>query len=388
MVVYEVYLRDARVRRHCRALVAAGHTVEVLCVDDGRSRRAAITDGIRLTPLVRDKYRGASQRRYLAAYAGFTLRAFGAVLRRVARRDVDLLYVNNPPDALVYAAWPARVRRIPIILDVHDMTSDLYGAKFGRDGTRAARIVRAVEERSYRFADGLATMSDRYRDRIRAVVGPRPPVASVWNVPDGPGWLDAGAARVEMSSGEGPLRLGHHGTIVERFGIDLGVRAVAQLRAKGRDVRLRILGDGDFADELERIIAQVDRDGAVTFDRRTFDHDDLVAFAGEIDVGIAPYRPSAFAANGLPTKMLEYLALGVPVIVTGTDMVRELMAGAVRVIDGGSVEELADAISDLADPERRADYRRSGLERARTFGWPRQQAALLELVHEVGRAQG
>ena len=388
MVVYEVYLRDARVRRHCRALVAASHAVEVLCVDDGRSRGAATGDGIRVTSLAREKYRGTSQRRYLTAYAGFILRALFAILRRVIRRRVDLVYVNNPPDALVYAAWPARLRRIPVILDVHDMTSDLYGAKFGRGGGRSARMVRLVEERSYRFADGLATMSDRYRDRIRAIVGPQAPVASVWNVPDGPDWLEIGASRVASPATDGPLRLGHHGTIVERFGIDLGVRAVALLRAHGLDVRLRILGDGDFADELERIIAETDRDGAITFERRTFDHGDLVAFTGEIDVGVAPYRPSEFAANGLPTKMLEYLALGVPVIVTGTDMVRELMHDAVRVIDGGSVEELAEAITDLADPGRREAFRRAGLERARRYGWPRQRAALLELIERVRRSRG
>jgi glycosyltransferase involved in cell wall biosynthesis len=385
MVVYEVYARDARVRRHCRALVAAGHEVTVLAVVDERSPAAAAADGVELVAVARSKYRGDRRSAYLVAYASFTLRVFGAVLRRVVDRpSPSVIYINNPPDFLVFAAWPARMRSIPIVLDVHDMTTELYTAKFGADRGIGLAVVRAVERASYRFTDAVITVADAYGRRIAEIVGPGTPIATVWNVPDGD-WAAIGEERARRNGSSGPLRLGHHGTIVERFGIDVGVKAVALMRRRGLDVTLDILGDGDFADELERLIGAYGLSDVVRFDRRTFDHADLIAFTDGIDVGIAPYRPSEFTSHSLPTKLLEYMALGVPAVVTETEMIRDYLGDGVHTIRGGSAEELVSAIEELIDVERRAEYRRAGLELARRHGWPQQRERLLSFIDDVSR---
>jgi hypothetical protein len=136
--------------------------VEVVALGAAAAQRAALNDGVTLTSLGESKYRGASQRRYLLAYVVFTLRAMQRVSRRIRAQRADLVYVNNPPDFLVYAGLPARLRRVPVVLDVHDMTSELYGAKFG-GGFRqriAGRAVKLVEQFCYRFADGLITVHD------------------------------------------------------------------------------------------------------------------------------------------------------------------------------------------------------------------------------------
>ena len=384
MVVYEVYARDARVRRHCRALVSAGHRVSVLAVVDGRSSASAAADGVTLVPIARSKYRGDRQLAYLFAYGAFTIRVFFAILRRVVVRPApSLVYVNNPPDFLVFAAWPARLRRIPIVLDVHDMTTELYSAKFGTDRGLVPALVGAVERVSYRFSDAVITVADAYRARIAEVTRPSTPIATVWNVPDGQDWAGIGEERAKRNGAPGPLRLGHHGTIVERFGIDVAIEAVELMRRRGLDVTLDILGDGDFADEVERQIRARDLTDVVRFDRRTFDHADLVAFTDRIDLGIAPYRPSEFTSHSLPTKLLEYMALGVPAVVTETEMIRDYLGDGVHTIRGGSAEELVTAVEELIDPERRAAYRRAGLELARRYAWPEQRSTLLALVHRL-----
>jgi glycosyltransferase involved in cell wall biosynthesis len=383
VIVYETYARDSRVRRHARALVAARHEVEVLALADASSPAAAAGDGVQLIALGHKKYRGDSQRAYLAAYLAFTMRAAWAITRRVIDRRVDLVYVNNPPDFLVFAAIAARMRGIPVLLDVHDMTSDLYVAKFGRRAS-LSRLVSAIERASFRFADALLTIHELYAERIRAIARPGTPVAGVWNVPDGEGWLAIGDARAaEPTSGDGELRLGHHGTIVERFGIDMAIDAVAKLREAGLPVTLEILGDGDFAEAVTAQIERLALGDAVRFHRRTFSHDDLVEFTGGIDVGVAPYRPSPFAEHGLPTKVLEFLALGVPVVVTRTEMVEAHLASGVRIVSGSSVEELAGAIAEMADPLARSRLRAAGRPLAHRYGWQEQRRRLIDLVREL-----
>jgi glycosyltransferase involved in cell wall biosynthesis len=255
----------------------------------------------------------------------------------------------------------------------------------------AATIIGRIERWSVRFADALVTIHDLYADRLRAMARPGTPVVGVWNVPDADAWLPVGDQRAEEPVGDPPtvdrpLRVGHHGTIVERFGIDQAVDAVAILRGRGVPVTLSILGDGDFADALAARIEGSGVADAIRFDRRTFSHDDLVGFTAELDLGVAPYRPSSFSEQGLPTKVLEYVTLGVPVVSTETAMLREHLLGAVRLVSGTSVDELTDAIAEMADPEVRAAYRRAGRSAAHQMGWPGQRAKLLELIASVRRS--
>ncbi len=389
LIVYEAYARDSRVRRHARALAGAGYQVEVAALVDEHSVDAARRDGVTLVSLGARKYRGASRIAYLLAYLAVTTRAFGAVTGRVLRRRVDVVYVNNPPDFLVFAALVARMRGLPVVLDIHDLTSDLYQAKFGGRGA-AGWLIERIERRSVRFADALITIHDIYAERLAEMARDGTHVVGVWNAPDADDWLPVGDRRAEEPYAAGPptvdqpLRLGHHGTIVERFGVDQAVHAVAALRARGVLVTLSILGDGDFADELETIISKSRAADVIDFDRRTFSHDDLEAFTARIDVGVAPYRPSSFSEDGLPTKVLEYVTLGVPVVVTATAMLRRHLADQVRLVSGRSVEELTDAIAEMADPEVRAAYRRGGRAAAHQMGWPGQRTKLLDLIEGLG----
>jgi glycosyltransferase involved in cell wall biosynthesis len=248
VVVYEDYARDSRVRRHSRALAARGHQVAVLALDSADGVACATRDGVTLRPLGRSKYRGGNRLRYVAAYLSFALR----VTIALTRNHVDTIIVNNPPDFLVFATVFARVSGTKVALDVHDMTSDLYEAKFRAAGGRRVILpmVRAIETASYRFADVILTVHESYAARIRRrVSGKR--VIPVLNIPDN---IAPERRRVGARTALGSVRLGHHGTIVERFGIDLAVRAVGLARSEGLDVTLDILGDGDFAPEVQKLI--------------------------------------------------------------------------------------------------------------------------------------
>lgn len=382
IVVYEDYARDSRVRRHARALARDG-AVEVLAVGRDEARAAGTEDGVLVTPLVASKYRGRHLIAYLLAYAGFIGRASLAIARRVARSRLRAVWVNNPPDVLVFAAFPAKLRGIPVVLDIHDMTSQLYEAKFLHAPRLLGWAVRFGELISYRFADCLLTIHDGYRQLLVQRVAK--PALAVLNVPDEESWLVDGDRRaIETPCADRPVVLGHHGTIAERFGADLAVKAVALLRAEGVDVRLRIMGDGDFAPALERLIRQVDHDGAITFDRRVFRSEEVRDFAAQIDIGVAPYRPSRFIQQALPVKVLEYLILGVPVITAPTEvLMRYVGPDAVRLLPEPTVRALADAIRDLLAPEARQALSVASRAVARTLSWPPQRDRLMEWLNHV-----
>ena len=377
MAVYEDYARDSRVRRHARALVQDGYKVLVIALGGPEAVSAAAGDGVELRRLGTRKYRGRSRLAYLRAYAFFFIR-LTITITAVVRRQPLAVWVNNPPDALVFAALPARLFGARVVLDVHDITSDLFAAKFGASRF-FGRLVHAIEGLAYRAASCIVTVHAPYRDRIAARV-PGKPVVDVLNVPDYADWLSIGQARAANAADVEPgvLVLGHHGTIVERFGSDIAVRAVAILRDRGLSVRLKILGDGDFAPDLCRLIEELGVGEQVDFDRRTFRPEEVAAFAGSIDIGVAPYRPSTFVDNALPVKILEYLVLGVAVIATPTAVTRQYIGeDAIRYLEAADPEVLAKAISELADSDSRQALT-ARREVANRLAWPAQRERLLD----------
>jgi glycosyltransferase involved in cell wall biosynthesis len=388
MAVYEDYARDSRVRRHVRALARAGYRVRVFALGDETGQAVAAEDGAELRPIGTTKYRGNSRLAYLVAYAGFGLR-LAVRIARSARRDCAAVWVNSPPDILVFAALPAKLRGIPVLLDIHDLTSDLFAVKFGDTGPvgRAAVFaIRVIESAAFRFASALITVHAPYRERISGRASSKP-ILDVLNVPDADDWLDIGDRRAAKAPTIGPLTIGHHGTIAYRFGTDIAIAAVARLRRGGMDASIRILGDGDFAPQVEAAVPGLG--AAATFERRTFRAEELPEFVATIDVGVAPYRPSAFVDQLLPVKVLEYLALGVPVVATSTAVMRRYLdATVVHYVTEATDTAVADALRVLSDPAVRQAFAVAGRKRMRELGWPAQRDRLLVFVDEQAGPPG
>ena len=78
------------------------------------------------------KYRGDSAKSYLSLYGGFFAYAAAWMARRP--RAFDLVHSHTMPEALVFAAALQRMGRVPVLLDVHDLTERLFASKFRNGG--------------------------------------------------------------------------------------------------------------------------------------------------------------------------------------------------------------------------------------------------------------
>ena len=150
------------------------------------------------------------------------------------------------------------------------------------------------------------------------------------------------------------------GRLCEQKGQHLLVEAVALLKERGHDVRLRLVGDGPMRAELEASAA--DRGVA---DRVAFTGNaSAAAVRGHLLAARAMVLPSF--AEGLPVVLMEALAARRPVVTTYIAGIPELVdAGCGWLVPAGSVEHLADAMADAlaASPERLASLGAEGRRR-------------------------
>lgn len=147
------------------------------------------------------------------------------------------------------------------------------------------------------------------------------------------------------------------GRLVPEKGQAVLLEAVARLREEGRDVRVKLAGEGELRPHLEELC----REAGI---------DDRVAFLGPVSqerirdlyAEAAIFCLPSFA-EGVPVVLMEAMAMGLPVVTTRIAGIPELVEDGVGgvVVAPGRADELAGRIAALLDdPDRRVELGAGG----------------------------
>ena len=353
MAAYTNYRRDPRVRREAEALVEAGYQVEFLASrQPGEPDRETI-DGVTVIKLPKLNQQRTSMALYLLDYALFFLWSMAYLCSRPLR--YRLIHVNNMPDFLVFAAWLPRLLGVPLIHDVHDLMPELFEEKFAAGQRRwIVGIIRAQERWAGRFATALLTVEGRLKDVLAARGVPRDKIHVLMNLPDER--IFAPRQAVPLKAADAPFVLVYHGTLARRLGLDIAIRAVALARPQVPSLVLRIVGAGEERDALVDLRNELGLVNAVTFSDGFVPVQAIPALIADADAGIVPLRVCSGTDIMLPTKLLEYVAMGIPCIApkTGT-IARYFDESMLQFFEAENPQSLAGAIVELhRDPGRRS----------------------------------
>jgi glycosyltransferase involved in cell wall biosynthesis len=113
--------------------------------------------------------------------------------------------------------------------------------------------------------------------------------------------------------------------------------------------------------------------------------EELPALIASADLGLVPYRRDVFTDGILPTKLMEYAALGIPAIAARTPAISAYFDETmVEFFTAEGVKELTDCIKTLYhDPSRREDLARNIQKFNRRHSWANQKIEYVNLVRGV-----
>ncbi|RME83407.1 MAG: glycosyltransferase WbuB [Caldilineae bacterium] len=383
MVVHNYYpLGEPRVQRQAEALVAAGIEVDVICLRNRDEAPRAVAAGVNVyrVPVARDKNRGPVAQFF--EYLAFFILAFARVSLLHLLRRYDVVQVHNLPDFLVFAAAVPRLLGAAVILDLHDLMPEFYMSRFRR-GPEAlpVRLILWQERVSCRFATHVITVSSLWRqDLIRRGV-PAAKCSVVMNLPDDR------IFKADVTPAPRPegFHLFYHGNLTHRYGVDLALRALAEVRADIPDVFMTIHGRGEFLQTLQELCRQLDLEDIVRFSTGLLPMEALPALIASADVAVVPYRRDVFTDGILPTKLMEYAALGIPTIVARTPVIEAYFdEDMVAYFDAEDIGQLAGHIRSLyRDPERRRVLAGNIRRFTATYHWAKQKAEYVALVRRL-----
>jgi glycosyltransferase involved in cell wall biosynthesis len=389
MVVHAYYpIGETRVQREALALIDRGYGVHVVCLRDRGEPATETHEGVRIhrTPVAR--HRGAGLFGQLIEYLTFFVFAFVKLTILHVRRRFRTIQVHNLPDFLVFCALIPKLGGTPIILDLHDLMPELFAGRAGVGmNHRLVRVMVWQERISCWFADHVITVTDGWRDTLIERGVPEDQVSVVMNVADSRLFSPLPTATVDNGD---VFRLIYHGTFTHRYGVDLIIRAVDRIREEVPGIRLTLLGDGETRDELVELTRSLELCDRVDFSDDMVAADRLPRAIRSADVGIVPNRSNLFTDGILPTKLMEYVAMGVPVIAAKTPTVAAYFDDSmVEFFEPGDPDDLAAHIRLVCgDRRRREELSRNSAAFNRRYNWELIAEQYGDLVDRLGTSGG
>jgi glycosyltransferase involved in cell wall biosynthesis len=382
MVVVSEYDSDARVRRQAEALVERGDEVTVMALHAEGRPDVETVDGVRVVHLPTQKYRGESSLSYIKLYGGFTARAT-ARFARWARR-FDVVQAHSMPEALVFSAAVQRALRVPVLLDVHDLTSELFSSKFeNRNALMSA--IRLSEKASFRFASEVLTVHEPYADMLRTMTKTR--VTTVMNCPDDRHFTPR---PFKSWDPDGEVVFGYHGLVAPRHGLAQVAEALASVHAEAPKARLKVWGSGDGIAPLRARVEELKLTDSVQLPTKLLPINEMTRELEGIHVGVLASQLDPWTSNVLPNKLMEYAVMGIPVITfRNTTIERYFPEDAVTYVHPASPENLRDAMLRLIrDPEKA----RAQADRAREVmvgrTWRYQKQNYYDVIDRLAQRRG
>jgi len=328
MVAYTHYQTDPRCRREATLAAGSGWDVHFYALSQAGAARTSLVEGITLHELAMPRYRGANAPAYILSYLRFLLLAGWAVQSHHLRSRFDIVHVNTMPDFMVGTALLPRLFGAKVILDVHDVMPEIYMTKFRVPATHwKIRLIKSMEVLSARMAHKVLTAEHPKGELLKEHGVPADKIQVLLNLPDDslfrpqftftdPALTDAGADH------SGEFRLIYHGTIAHRLGLDNAVGALDILRDELPGARLQLFGDGDQLADLHDQAREFGLTDRIWFSDGFIPIEQVIPAIKKAHLAVIPTRHEISTDYMLPTKLLEYLAFGIPAVFTPTKTVR------------------------------------------------------------------
>lgn len=382
MLSHSFYLTDARVTRYARALAERGDHVDVLALR--RSPDSAAQEKVANVNVFRIQARfGKTEQSplsFLLPLLRFLCVSSLWIARRHARNRYDVLHIHNVPDFLVFAAAYPKLTGAKVILDIHDIVPEFYASKFGlREDTLRISVLRWMERASARFADRVIIANHLWLEKYANRTGSNGKCSVLIN-------------HVDTKIFRPRPRTRHDGKFIILFpgglqwhqGLDIAIRAFGKIRTELPQAEFHIYGDGNVKNSLEALSHELGLDGHVRFFNPVPVHD-IAEIMANADVGIVPKRADSFGNEAYSTKIMEFMSLGVPVVVSNTKIDRHYFDDSVvRFFQSGNTEALVEAVLEvLRNEESRRRMVANASQYATWNSWEIRKAEYLQLVDSL-----
>ncbi|MEL7521693.1 MAG: glycosyltransferase family 4 protein [Cyanobacteria bacterium J06553_1] len=376
---------DRRVWMEATTLQQAGYEVAAICPQsNGYDLPYEVIENIHIYrhPLPPEE---SSIVGYLREYSWAVYWQFKLARKVWQERKFDIVHLCNPPDLLfLTASWYKAFHGVKVIFDHHDLSPEMYIAKYKRKDVFYYGL-QAAERLTYLVAD-LAIATNKSHQKVAMTRGGKKEseVFVVRSAPDLERFHPL-PGKVEYRQGKAKL-VGYVGVMGEPEGIDYLLRMIRYitLDQKRTDIHFMLIGSGPAIASLKELAEELKITDFVEFTGFK-QGEELLERLSSCDICVEPSPLSAYNQNCSMNKILEYMALGKPIVQFDLKESRYSAQGGALYARPNDEREFATKMLELLDsPEQQQKIGLEGLRRMQeVLEWRHQAPKLLDAYEAI-----
>lgn len=376
---------DRRVWSEATALSRNGYDVSVIC-PKGKDATASyeVIDGIHIyrhwMPLEASGMAG-----YLVEYSAALFWESLLSFKVLVTRGFDAIQACNPPDMLfLVGGFYKYLFGKRFVFDHHDISPELFEAKFGRRGI-FWRLLVLLERCTFKVADYSIATNESYRSIAIERGGMQPDRVFVVRTGPNPKRVRTLPPDEQWKAGRKFL-VAYVGVIAKQEGLDLLLDSVTYLREKrGRnDIQFVIVGSGPDQEDMVKLCRSKGLDDTVTFTGHV-DDQTLFTILSTANVCVNPDRPNPMNDKSTMIKIMEYMAMGKPIVQFDLTEGRNSALDASLYARNNDTADFGDKILELLDnPEKAEKMAAFGRDRVKNvLAWEHEEKKLLKAYDAI-----
>lgn len=376
---------DRRVWLEANTLKEAGYKVRVICpMGIGFEAEYEIINDIEI-------YRHPLPDEISSAY-GYLREYFTALkweyklAKKIWRKDkFDIIHLCNPPDLLVLVTLKYKwINKVKVVYDQHDINPEFYIAKYDRKDVFYYLLL-FFEFLTYRNADIVISTNESYK--AIALRRGKKRSDEVYIVRSGPDLSKFKETEPETSYRKGKKYLvGYVGVMGEPEGIDILLQSISYIvnNLNNKDIHFILVGSGPILEEMKKLASRLAINDYLDFPGRVSDNE-LLSILSSCDVCVNPDRNTQFNNLSTMNKVLEYMALGKPLVQFNLLEGKRSAGNASLYAEPDNVEDFAEKILFLLnDKELAKQMGIEGLNRmTQKLSWSHQEKELLKAYKAI-----
>lgn len=380
MLAYTFYEEDNRVRRYAETLSKRGDHVDVVALLQKGQPSAEVINGVNVFRIQSRVVNERSKLTYLTRLFLFLVQSSVFVSRQHLKSRYDVIHVHSIPDFEVFAAVLPKMMGAKVILDIHDIVPEFYTSKFNssRDSFIFKLLV-GIERLSSAVSDHVIVANHIWQERLEGRSVKAPKCTTILNFPDSEVFERHGRARKDDK-----FIILYPGTLNFHQGVDIAIQAFSLITRQVPEAEFHIYGEGEQLEPLKRLIAELQLQKKVLIkDKLPFNQ--IATVMENADLAVVPKRKNSFGNEAFSTKILEFMALGVPVIVPDTMIDKHYFNESVaRFFHANDAESLAEQmLLMIRNPDLRQTLVRNATDFVHQYSWEANKSLYLDLVDSL-----
>jgi len=380
MLAYSFYESDNRIMRYADALAQRGDIVDVIALKGENLPEYEKLNNVNVYRIQKRMINEKSKITYLYRLTIFLLKSAMVITKKHMQYPYDLIHVHSVPDFEIFAALLPKLQGSSTILDIHDIVPEFYASKFpGSKDSFFFKVLVKIEQLSIKFSDHVIISNHLWHKTLTSRSVNKSKCTTIMNYPDEAIFYQRPRTRRDEK-----FIMIYPGSLGWHQGLDIAIKAFAIIKDQAPQAEFYIYGRGPERENLAALIEELHLDNKV-FIKDGMPIDKIAEVMANADVGIVPKKNDPFGGEAFSTKILEFMSLGVPMIVAGTKIDRHYFNDSVvKFFNPDDVNDLAQSmLTLLKNKEQRDTLRDNAFCFVEDYRWSKKKNEYFDLVDSL-----